>query len=442
MHRLPLARTVAGLIGLAAAGLVFIQLLVLPALEAPGFDLVPLAAAGRLVTTDRAAHLYDHDPHHYNRTNSAAFDAAVREVGFDFGSTPFVYPPLVATAMQPVSQLPFPVFMWWWTVGSAVGVTVILGLTLKLYLPAALNLPAFAAAILALCFFEPVRYGLWLGQTTTAIFVLVLSALALQRRRQFAAAGLLLAMAAFVKLTPSVLALLWLWRGPRRAFAWFAGSSAGLWGISIGTLGLEVHLEYLARIREIGGTVLVAYNNHSLLAFLTRRDVGGDAVRYWQQHASSAGDQAILLLFVGFLLVTTLILVGRIPLEFNEGWRALSEGFAFLAILLVPSISWTHYFVMLLPVMAVILAHGPAVSRNLAYAMSAVVFLLCSTWLMPDQVAFDPSSRRLVGGPTVAALLATAVLCWLTWRLRGMQDSLRRHDLNPQPGCAQLNTSR
>jgi alpha-1,2-mannosyltransferase len=418
MHKFPLARTIAGLICLAAAMLIYIGLLVLPALEAPGYDLAPLAAAGRLVATDRTAHLYDHDPRHHNRTSSTAFDAAVRDVGFEFGSTPFVYPPLVAAAMQPVSEVPFPTFMWWWTVGSAVSIIVALWLCFRLYLPAALTLPVFAAATLALCFFEPVSYGLWLGQTTAAIFVLVLGALAFQRRRQFAVAGLLLAIAAFVKLTPSVLALVWLWRGPRRAFAWFAGASAGLWGISIATLGLEVHLEYLTRIREIGGTVPVAYNNHSLLAFLTRRHVDEDAIRYWQPHASSAGDQALLVVFVGLLLVATLIVVGRIPRESDERWRAVAEGLAFSAILLVPSISWTHYFVMLLPVMAVILAHGSGATRPIVYAASAAIFLLCSSPVMPDQLEFDPSSRQLVAGPTAAALLAIGVLFWLTSRQR------------------------
>ena len=39
---------------------------------------------------------YAHDPQQYNHTDDLMFDQAAGDIGFRFGSTPFVYPPLVA----------------------------------------------------------------------------------------------------------------------------------------------------------------------------------------------------------------------------------------------------------------------------------------------------------------------------------------------------------
>ncbi len=397
---------------LGALGL-FLWATVLPARDAPGYDLAPLAGAGRLVATGQEAHLYAHDPVHYNRTGSDVFDAAVGDVGFALGSTPYVYPPLVAVAMQPVARVSFPTVMRWWTFVSAAFLLAGLWLTLEIYLPRANRPLAFAGAVLALLVFEPVRYGFWLGQTTAFIFVLMLLALLLQRRGRDAAAGIALALAAFVKLTPIVLAAIWLWRGPRRAFAWFAGALALLWGVSLAVMGSGLHVEYLARMRHIGRTVLVAYNNHSLLAFLTRRRVDDEAIHYWRQHTPTASDQAILALLVAVVAAAALVLVRRVPAERDADWRPLAEGLAFVTILLVPSIAWTHYFVLLLPVVAIAASRRPLPGAPGVYAALTLAFLLCSRLLIPDQTAFSPAAHHVVAGPTFAALIALGTLLWL-----------------------------
>src|SRR5581483_71615 len=69
---------------------------------ADGYDLGSFVLAGQLARRGELAHLYDHDPHRFGRINSPAVTTAITSLGLSFHPTPFVYPPLVALALQPL----------------------------------------------------------------------------------------------------------------------------------------------------------------------------------------------------------------------------------------------------------------------------------------------------------------------------------------------------
>jgi alpha-1,2-mannosyltransferase len=256
-----------------------------------------------------------------------------------------------------------------------------------------------------------VRYGFWLGQTTSLIFLLVVGALALQRRGQHAAAGVALAIAAFVKLTPVVLALPWLWRGPRRAFAWFCAAGAALWGLSLAVAGWGLHAQYVARVRAIGASVLAAYNNQSLPAFVTRFTLPADAAREWRIYPLPPVATIVTLAVVGAIVAAMALLLARSRDEAR--WRPLAEATAFVVILLAPTIAWTHYFVALLPVFAALVA----ARRALWLPVAAAAALLCRP-LVPSQNHWPGRGPLALSLPTLAALLGAALVVVAAMMLR------------------------
>ena len=187
---------------------------------------------------------------------------------------------------------------------------------------------------------------------------------------------------------------------------------------SVAVFGVELHGAYLSLLRTVGSQVVVGYNNHSLVAFLTRfsgiapRDAfnwGPHPVIPWVRWTGIAGI-ALASLTIGIGLF-------RIPVIREDRWRPLAEAAAIIMMLLVPPLSWTHYFIFVIPlVLALIAATEPTARRALAFPI-AVIVLLCSRPLLMDHVAHGRFfSIEIIGGPTLALLLAIALVARKAWR--------------------------
>jgi alpha-1,2-mannosyltransferase len=400
----------AGALVLFASTLLFIHVMVRTASQGAAYDLAPVFVGGRLAATSQLQHLYAHDPDAYNRVNDPDFIEASSTVGFP-QPTPFVYPPLVAAAVQGWARPGMArsiarawnavsVFLVFWCVFA----------TLTIYLPRQREPLVYAAILVALCRYEPLRYGFWLSQTTILILALILAALMLVRRRHDHSAGLLLAVAAFIKITPAVFALAWLWRGPRRAAAYFVAWTLLLWSTSIAVCGIDANAAYIERVRSIGRSVVIAYNNQSVLALLSR--IGTDRAQWfdWQVHAPSIlASAATLLVSVG-VVVAALAVVRRIPRAAEGEWRPLTEAFAFALMLLVPNIAWTHYFVFLLPAIAAAFSCWSG-SRSALWALAAGVLVPCSSLILARQDPLPVNANVLrLFAPTISLAVLVATL--------------------------------
>ena len=395
----------AGRVALAAALLVFAWTMLSAGWEGEGHDVLPTIVAGRLVSTDRVSHLYAHDPTFYNRVGDPGFSRAAAELGSSFESTPFVYPPLVAYAMQFASALQLHTTMLLWTVVSTLLLLAGFQATVRTYLPAAHPI-WLAVAVLALCAFEPLLYGLWLGQTTSAVFALTMGAIALQRRGRLAGAAICLALAAYVKLTPIVVAAVWIWRGPRRAAIYCGVALAALWGLSLALMGAGPNIEYLQRVDEIRGIALVSYNNHSLLAFLARFEAPPLDRLHWRMLTPGADVLAGNGVMLAAGALAAFVVYRRIARQPDERVRPFLEALALLAMLLVPNIAWTHYFVFLIPIAAIVVAMREADDLPVL-VLVAVAIALCSRPLLEPQNVAPAASHDplLLSLPTFAAVV-------------------------------------
>jgi hypothetical protein len=94
-----------------------------------------------------------------------------------------------------------------------------------------------------------------------------------------------------------------------------------------------------------------------------------------------------------------------------DSLREFAEAFAFLSMLLVPNISWTHYFVFLLPVIAIVLARrAPGFMAPVVLAGVAFV-LCCRPFLLPQKyIPSTVQSAFAISLPTIAALALVGAL--------------------------------
>lgn len=241
----------------------------------------------------------------------------------------FTYPPFAAMLFYPLHYLPFPVVGFFWHVGVAAALYGCVSLSLRL-----LDRPDARTAMLwtaAGVWIEPARHLFELGQVGALLVLMVLAAVYVNR---WWLSGLLIGLAAGVKLTPAVSGLYFL--GARRwavvvssAAVFFA--TIGLSVLVLGGQGTYYFTDLLGRADRIGQVGLPTNQSlRGVTAFVTGHDGGYGP------------------LLIG-LVVLTLVLAAF-------AWRAVDADDRLGRILvvmtvglLVSPVSWTHHWVWLLP---------------------------------------------------------------------------------------------
>ncbi|SHJ69482.1 Protein of unknown function [Palleronia salina] len=212
--------------------------------------------APQLVYADGAVFTLRPDPEWADMALAAGYSGPV---------FPYLYPPLWAVLLAPITQaMSFAAFS---TIQHGVHVAMI-GATVWLAWRATgrvVPLPVFLAAgvgIIHLTFAGAVAVSV--GQPQ--IWVAFLTVLAIERLgagRQ-ASAGAALALAAALKLTPAVFAVAFVARGDWRALLSFAITGGALGGLSIMLGGPALHANFLAQVAAVSNTVIALPLNFSL----------------------------------------------------------------------------------------------------------------------------------------------------------------------------------
>jgi Glycosyltransferase family 87 len=393
---------------LIAALTASVVLHVLPAWDAKAFDLSALVVGAAVVQRDGFSHLYEHDPALYNRATSPPFERAARELGFDDVPTPFVYAPLIAVLVEPLTSVPYRWVARAWCAASALCIALGLLLGIRYFAPELVRTPlAFAGLALALSLFEPIRYALWLGQTTPLVFLCVMFALVAAARDRPLFAGVALAVPVFVKLTPVLFVLPWLWRRRYRAAAALACALGALALGSVAVAGAGTNLTFVGRVRGIGRETVVAYNNQGLAALLERMHQPASEVMRWNIVPLSVATR----LAVG-ACVTVMVLGAGYALRHARDRDRERLAFAVVTtvVLLAPSMAWTHYSLFLLPpLLGCVELALQAGRRWLGVSAGFGVLAMCSRPLLLDHIDHHRGPVTVIVGPTIAALILYAL---------------------------------
>ncbi|WP_249998155.1 glycosyltransferase 87 family protein [Actinoplanes sp. M2I2] len=243
----------------------------------------------------------------------------------------FTYPPFAALAMVPLAPLPFWLATAFWTaasVGALAGAIVVvaraLGRTVSGRLVALLTVGALAL--------EPVWQNLTFGQINLLLMLAVLIDLLYPERRW---SGILLGIAAGVKLTPLVFVVLLVLAGRRatagRALLAFAGTAAiGLLLIPGAAKTYWTH--NLIKAGRVGPPELA--HNQSVFGTITRLLDHIPPTLLW---LAIAGPLALAIVAVG-------------AVWWRRGDRVLGTGLGASAMLLASPVSWSHHWVWAVPI--------------------------------------------------------------------------------------------
>ncbi|NKY87634.1 DUF2029 domain-containing protein [Nocardia veterana] len=282
-------------------------------------------------------------------------------------SLPFIYPPFAAVALGPFALLP-------WN-AAAVGFFVVstLALAITLYLVASrvwgsggteVVLWASACAIPLGMLLEPVHSTLDFGQVNLLLMVLV-AADCLPKRTRWPR-GMLIGIAAAVKLTPAAFVLYFLVRRDYRAAVTAAITGAIATGIAFALMPHESVKYWFGGMGNVSGL--------SGSAFRTNQSIQGVLARF------QVPEPAFTALWALLSLVLLVLVVAAMRRAIADPPLALAFNAVFT--LLVSPISWSHHWVWIAPGLLAAIGVATRLPRRRAmiwYALivaTAVVFTI------------------------------------------------------------------
>lgn len=250
-----------------------------------------------------------------------------------------------------------------------------------------------------------------------------MAALWLERRRAPVAAGLLLALPVFIKLTPLVFLVAWASRRAWRALVACVAALTALTALSLALSGAALNLAYLHRLGDIASHVLVAFDNQSLVAFLQRFQTDSHEVRHWHPFPLDGTARAVSLTTLG-AGVATAVYVLPASLRRDAQGPALLDALLILVMLLAPVLSWTHYWVFLLPAAGIVLRAAPAGAQFPVRMVALLSVAFCCRPLLPDHLTAIIPRSGFVGGPTLGGVLLAITALW-TAHVRATAPTVR-----------------
>jgi len=310
----------------------------------------------------------------------------------------FTYPPFAAVGLSPLGLLPPRLAAGLWTgasVAALAGVVVVVRRALGRPAPGWLVALVTCGAIAL----EPVSQTLTFGQVNLVLMLAVLVDLLHPEHRW---SGVLVGIAAGLKLTPLVFVVLLVLVGRRAAAARAAGTFAATVAVGFAVApgsSVTYWTDHLVDAGRVGPPALA--HNQSVYGALTRLLDGPPSTLLW---LAVAGPLAAAALLIG-------------AAWWRRGERVLGTCLAAMAMLLASPISWSHHWVWAVPVALVLWER----SRWASVAWTAVFVarpILWPPWGRGREYAWSPA-EHVVGN---AYLLAAVAFC------AGAALALRRAD--------------
>ncbi len=347
-------------------------------------------------------------------TDEPLYDYVYGDMTPDF-KLPFTYPPFAAVLFYPLHLLPFGVLAFAWQLGTIAALFGVVSISLRL-----LGSPDRRAAMgwtAVGIWTEPVRSTLDYGQINVLLVLAVMCAVLTTR---WWWSGLLVGLAAGVKLTPAVSGLYFL--GARRwATAVFSAVAfVGTIGVSLLVLGDQARYYFtdlLGDARRVGPVATVF--NQSWRGGISRI-LGYDA-----------GYGPAVLVALAVTAVLAILAWRAVGADDRLGALLVVQLFG----LLLSPISWTHHWVWLIPLM-IWLLRGPMKdargARLLGWGWLALT-LIGVPWLL----SFAQPTIWDIGRPWYLAwaglVYIAAALATLTWMALTGRRSRRCPEPSPRP---------
>ncbi|MCF6444066.1 glycosyltransferase family 87 protein [Nereida sp. MMG025] len=329
-------------------------------------------------------------------------------------SSSYVYPPLWAHLLAPLTNHIAPLAFF--NAFLVIHMALLWGGFFLLWRSFCNATPTFASAgILALAVLgtEPFVALFLYNQPQMILVCLVITSMLFYTRGWMIAAGLCIGLAAAIKITPAVFALIFLADRNYRAFAAATLSGLALLALSIAVAGMDMHWAFLSQLDRFGQYALIWHNNLSLEAFITSL-IATPATGLISSESSYAvapmipalrvAGHAALVAAIALVLWRTRnhTLLARTVLRMLGLWCAL---------ILLSSTGWSHYMIaplMLLPIL-VMPTLAAQIGRTRVWVASTIA-LLCNSHLISFGLVAKPDP---FSWPVAFGILSLFALLWL-----------------------------
>ncbi|MHB8460881.1 MAG: glycosyltransferase family 87 protein [Candidatus Limnocylindrales bacterium] len=186
-----------------------------------------------------------------------------------YWTVPLLSPPLIAVIWRPLAALPGEAGLYIWWAACAVGIGSTIGLMLRAR-------PVLMAVALFV-FLVPFIYEIPTGNVNGLLLFALVAVWLLVREGHDRGAGVVLAVAAVLKLTPAILVIWLLVQRRWHAVAAFVITAVALALLSLIGAGLQAHLDYL---HVIGQTASAGSSRFSLAGVVRDLGVATEVARF------------------------------------------------------------------------------------------------------------------------------------------------------------------
>jgi uncharacterized membrane protein len=268
----------------------------------------------------------------------------------------------------------------------------------------------------------PFKYALFLAQTHILFLFITVLSLAMADRKKQVTAGILLAAAGAVKITPIILLLYWIVRGRWRAVASCTITLACVAALSVEFVGLPLLRESIATYQQLSNVLLLAMNNESFAAWTMASQYRPETLLDWSRFPLPP-----IFKILGVLLSCAAALMGGWAdrsIDSDSSDPPYGAVFALIAATVLSPIAWSHYFILLV-IPAVLFVDRRRNGGSVAWGILPLVLLGLSLYpashgSVVNLLQRHPGNRMI---PYVArGEFTSSVLClvalWFAWRHR------------------------
>ncbi len=386
-------------------------------------DLASSYVGCRLIAEGHSAALFDYDPENFaGLGGSNTWKRVAAEGGFHGFLHPYVQTPLWGYGLRPLCMhTSFAAFNRIFLLQVMLCFAATIGLIARFWAPSLLHPLPIALVLLCFWFSQPFQYAMFLMQTHALFFFLAVASLMLAERDRPIAAGLLLACAAAVKLTPGVLVIYWVmtrrWKAAASTVAW----SAVLMLLTVMAVGAPLVRAYFADLHRISRVLLVSQNNQSFAAWAMGRFYSADDISdvdiFPLPTALRLGSTALLIAFTalgGWIDRRRRGLSGVMaPLRVPMG-----AAMALVAVTVFAPIAWTHYSVILVAPVMVLVEESRRLRSWWIAALTICITILNFRPLATDVIHMDVGSLSLLRGQFYAGVLCLIAIAAVAWHRR------------------------
>ena len=308
-----------------------------------GVDFIAYYTAALLVRSGNAPAIYAEMTDDFSVVDKGIFYETARKSGFHGTPTRYVYLPLFLLPFTWFTHLSFATASYLWLlVNIAALFSIIL---LQWHITKALSHPFLRLmVIISLNLFSfPLIYGLKLGQTSLLVYLAVCLIYCLFNANRDALAGIVLGLITALKFSPLLFVLYFLYRKKYRLALSAATTVLALLALSVALYGLTLHKLYWNYLGTISGMGIAAWSNQSIEALLLRVFHAAGIFSFAPIHLTTSGTllrYAIALAVIG----TVYLFLRRTPGTQRAAAYPLEFSALILCFLIIPPISWLHYF--------------------------------------------------------------------------------------------------